>query len=81
MQNDKVAVENDEVCDLMLNMVGKPSNFFKCKAINVYDDRYRVNIYCTREVDGIEGKHIISSYFIKYNEDNKEINIINSSKA
>lgn len=74
MHNDKTSIENDDVCVAILDKFGKPNNFYQCKAINVYDDRYRVNIYCTREVDGIEGKCIGSSYFVKYN--NGDLNIL-----
>ena len=45
MQNDKAIEESPEVCAKLLDIVGKPDNYFMCKGMNVYDDRYRVNVY------------------------------------
>ena len=69
MQNDKKIEDNPEVCDKLLEMVGKPDNFHMCKALNVYDDRYRVNVYIKEEVDDLTGfkQYIGNSYFCKYN--------------
>ena len=69
MQNDKAIVENADVCDKIFNYVDKPDNFHMCKAMNVYDDRYRVNIYVKENVDDLTGhkQYISSSYFCKYN--------------
>ena len=34
-------------------MVGKPDNYHMCTAMNVYDDRYRVNVFVKEdEEDG-----------------------------
>jgi len=74
MQNDKKLDESPEVCDVLLNMVGKPDNFIMCRAMNVYDDRYRVNLYTKRWVDDIEGKSISASYFVTYR--NKKLDIL-----
>ena len=79
MQNDKKLDENPEVCDVLLNMIGKPGNMVMCKAINVYDDRYRVNIYSKRYIDGIEGMSISGSYFVSYS--NKKLNVLYGSKC
>jgi hypothetical protein len=68
MQNDKAMKENPAVCLELLNKVGKPDNFLLCKAMNVFDDKYRVNIYTRRMVEGIEGVSISKSYFVKYSE-------------
>jgi hypothetical protein len=75
MQNDKKVPENKDVCDKILKQVGKPEGFIMCRAMNVYDDRYRVNIYTKRFVEGIEGQTISQSYFCKY--DGKLVNILN----
>jgi len=77
MQNDKKLDESPEVCDVLLNMVGKPDNFIMCRAMNVYDDRYRVNLYTKRWVDDIEGNSISASYFVTYR--NKKLNILYGS--
>ena len=79
MQNDKKLEENPEVCDVLLNKVGKPKDMVMCKAINVYDNRYRVNIYTRRYVDNIEGLSISASYFVNYN--NKKLDVLYGPKC
>lgn len=73
MQNDKKVPENDSVCVKVLEKVGKPKNYIMCRAMNIYDDKYRVNIYTKRWVDDIEGKSISQSYFVKYDKDGLKI--------
>ena len=69
MQNDKAIPESTEVCDKLLEMVGKPDNYYMCKGMNVYDDRYRINVYIKEEVDDLTGhkQYIGQSYFCRYN--------------
>ena len=69
MQNDKAIQENPDVCDKLLEIVGKPDNYFMCKGMNVYDDRYRVNVYVKEEIEDLTGhkQYIHSSYFCRYN--------------
>jgi hypothetical protein len=69
MQNDAKPVENYSVCDLVFKEKGKPGGFLMCKAINVFDNKYRVNIYTKRYVDGIESQCISQSYFVSYSKD------------
>lgn len=73
MQNDRKLSENDTVCIKVLDKMGKPENYLMCKAMNVYDDKYRVNIYTKRWVDDIEGRSISQSYFVRYNKDGLHI--------
>ncbi len=63
-------------CDLIFNQVSKPVDYMMCKSINVYDDRWRVNIYSKRLVDDIEGTHISQSYFTIFNDETNVLNII-----
>ena len=69
MQNDKPMKENPYVCKEILKQVGEPDNYFMCKGMNVYDDRYRVNIYVKESVEDLTGhkQYIHSSYFCRYN--------------
>lgn len=60
-------------CDIIFNKVSKPDDYLFCKSINVYDNRWRVNIYSKRMVHGIEGKYISSSYFVTMDNDNLTI--------
>ena len=45
MQNDKSISENPYVGKMVLDQVGTPSGYLFNKALNVYDNRYSVNIY------------------------------------
>ena len=69
MQNDKKIENNPEVCEKILEMVGKPDNYLMCKALNVYEDRYRVNIYVQEPIEELTGhkQYIDKSYFCRYN--------------
>lgn len=73
MQNDKKIPENNDVCTKVIDEVGKPEHYLMCKAMNVFDDKYRVNIYTKRWVDNIEGMSISQSYFVRYNKDGLHI--------
>lgn len=73
MHNDKSVVENSDVCAKALNKFGKPEHYLMCKAINVFDDKYRVNIYTKRWIEGIEGKSISQSYFVSFGKDGLQV--------
>ena len=69
MQNDKAIPENNDVCHKIFDHVDKQDNFYMCKAMNVYDDRYRVNIYVKEDIEDLTGhkQYISRSYFCRYN--------------
>ena len=71
MQNDKPIEENPYVCKEVLDQVGKPENFHMCKGLNVYDNRYRVNVYVREDVEDLTGYklYISNSYFCKLDDD------------
>jgi len=71
MENDKPVEENPYVCKQVLEQVGKPKDYFMCKGMNVYDNRYRVNIYVKEEVEDLTGHklYIKNSYFCKLDKD------------
>jgi hypothetical protein len=75
MQNDKAIQENPYVCKEVLDQVGKPDNYFMCKGMNVYDNRYRVNIYVREDIEDLTGHklYIKDSYFCKLDGDNVTI--------
>ncbi len=68
-----------DVCSLLFKQIEKPKNLETCKAVNVYDNKYRVNVY-TRSHDDfwdVDKVRITQSYFchlkgeeliIKYNK-------------
>jgi hypothetical protein len=63
-------------CDVIFNHVEKPKDYLMCKSMNVYDDRWRINVYSKRLVDGIEGKYISKSFFASFNGSTGELKII-----
>ncbi len=69
MQNDKAIEHSPEVCDKIFDYIDKPDNFYMCKAMNVYEDRYRVNVFVREEVEDLTGHklYIDKSYFCRYN--------------
>ena len=69
-------VEDSTVCDLLFEQKEKPKNFLFCKAINVYDNKFRINIYTKTydELMDLEKTKIAESYFAVY--DGSSLNII-----
>lgn len=70
-----------EVCRQVIDLLGgEPEKTYKITARNVYGDRWRVNIWTTREIEtdcSISEAHYIEySYFIRFN---KELSQITSS--
>ena len=55
-----------EIEHLLYKQVLKPKNLLMTKIINVYDDRYRINVYVQIEEDGLVKKKIAQSYFCHY---------------
>lgn len=67
-------VKESDVVDLLLKQVEKPKNCIKIKAINVYSNRYRINIWTTTNEDGLDKCKISKSYFTIV--ENNEIKIL-----
>jgi hypothetical protein len=69
-----------EICDLLFEQVSKPNDFLMCKAINLYSNRYRVNIYSQTEEDGLLKKRISHSYFTTLSENGQALNIVGDNE-
>lgn len=54
----------------VLEVMGKPNNFYKVVTKNVYGSKYRVNVYCEKEVAGSLGtvKQLAHSFFVTYQD-------------
>lgn len=63
-------------CDVIFNYTDKPEDYLMCKSMNVYDDRWRINIYSKHTVNGIEDKRISKSFFASFNTNTCELKII-----
>jgi len=60
-----------DICDLLWEQVEKPKNLETCRAINVYDNKYRINVY-TRSHDelyDLDRVRITQSYFCRLDGD------------
>lgn len=69
MKTEPQSIEVDgHVCDLLLNKIGKPKGLVMCRAINLYDNRYRINVYTKTMVSDIESKKISYSCFAKLDD-------------
>ena len=63
-------------CDVIFNHVQKPKDYLMCKSINVYDNRWRVNIYSKRTVHNIDSMYISHSYFVSFNKQDNHIAVL-----
>ena len=60
--------EPKDICSMLFKQVQKPERYMMCKAMNVYDNKYRINVYTKHEEDGLTKQRISNSYFAKLNE-------------
>lgn len=55
-----------EIESLLFKMVEKPKHHLLTKIINVWENRYRINVWIEVEEDNLTKKKIHSSYFCHY---------------
>jgi hypothetical protein len=55
-----------EIEHLLFKQVEKPKHYLMTRIINLFENRYRVNIYIQIEEDGLTKRKIGSSYFCHY---------------
>jgi len=65
--------KEQKIEQLLFKQVEKPKKMFSLKVINVYNDRYRINVWAKVEEDGIEKNKIASSYFVSFKNDELKI--------
>ena len=76
MKVEPKSIEVDgRVCDLLIQKIGRPKNLVSCRAINVYDNKYRINVYTKAMVDDIETRRMTYSCAARL-IDNKDLQII-----
>jgi hypothetical protein len=57
-------MENSEMIkELLFNQVERPKGLVDVKAINVFDNRYRINLWVQYEDEGLTRTKIGASYF------------------
>lgn len=64
-----------EIESLLFKQVEKPKNHLMTRVINLWENRYRVNVYIEIEEDNLTKKRISASYFCHYN--NGKLQIMN----
>lgn len=64
-----------EIESLLFKQVEKPKNHLMTRVINLWENRYRVNVYIEIEEDNLIKKRISASYFCHYN--NGKLQIMN----
>ena len=55
-----------EIEQLLFKQVEKPKHHLMTKVINLWDNRYRINVYTQIEEDNLIKKRISNSYFCHY---------------
>lgn len=56
-----------EIESLLFKQVDKPKHFLMTRVINVFENRYRVNVYIEIEENNLIKRKIAASYFCHYN--------------
>lgn len=62
--------------NLLFKQVEKPKNYLMTKVINIFENRYRINVYCENTEDNLTKRKIQDSYYAIY--DDKELRIISN---
>jgi hypothetical protein len=67
-------ITDEQIESLLFKITEKPKNLHMVKISNVFDNRYRINVWTTTEQDGLIKNKIDKSYFAKIID--KELHII-----
>ena len=62
-----------EIESLLFKQVKKPKNHLMTKTINLWENRYRINVYTEITEDNLVKRKIHSSYFCHYEPGNLKI--------
>ena len=62
-----------DVEKLLFQQVEKPKNYLMTRSFNVYNNRYRINVYHELVEDSLTKRRIKASYFAKIDDDKLEI--------
>lgn len=74
MKND---FTQEIICDKLFAQRTKPHNTVMCKAINLYNNRYRINVYTEHESESLVYRRIGYSCFATL--ENDELHIIDET--
>lgn len=65
VKSEEKKYSEDEVLNMLFKQVEKPKNYYKIKAINIYDNTYRINIWCECDENNLTKRKIGYSWFAK----------------
>lgn len=69
-----VHIEDQEtIKSLLFSQVERPKNLCEVKIVNVFENRYRINLWIKIDEDGFEKKKIQNSYFVRYDGEKLDI--------
>lgn len=58
-----MTADEETIKSLLFKQVDKPKGLVSVKAINVFENRYRINLWVQRQEDGLTKTKIGASYF------------------
>jgi len=66
-----------KICRLLFKEIEEPLHLLCYKVTNVYDNKYRINLYGKKHIDEtLEGIRMIGSYFAALSEDGNKLTIL-----
>lgn len=66
-------MENEKIKDLLFKLIERPKKLQDVKIYNVFNNKYRINLWTKIEENGLDKNKIHSSYFVKLVDDKIEI--------
>ena len=78
--NENNAAKNDKPSEallqgLLFSQVEEPKNMVKLKIVNVFDNRYRINIWTEKVEEGLIKYKITQSYFARFTDNSLIIDL------
>lgn len=65
--------DQTRIAQLLFAQKERPKNLHEVRIVNVFDNRYRINVWTRVEEDGFDKTKIHSSYFARYDGETLDI--------
>ena len=69
----KENMDNEKIKDLLFKLIERPKKLQDVKIYNVFNNKYRINLWTKIEENRLDKNKIHSSYFVKLIDDKIEI--------
>lgn len=66
-------MDNEKIKDLLFKLIERPKKLQDVKIYNVFNNKYRINLWTKIEENRLDKNKIHSSYFVKLIDDKIEI--------